>query len=386
MLALPPVNEIGPGTVVSTYRPGAFVSRASVATAFVSLPRPGRSYAHHPAIAVIGGTLVAMWSQGRRDEDAPGQTAVYAISTDFQHWTSPRAFAPPALGEVQTAGGFLTTATGLVAYIASYDASHRRTRLRAFVSNDGRGWSGARDLGLAVCPNHAPRALASGRLLMAGNFLVPFSDDPSGLAGWTRASFVPEGRRDADEDNPGTFDAAERVGGMPSGLCEGAVLQTDDGVVHLLLRATESAFDGRLRESQSRDEGRTWSRPVRTAFPSDDSKFTFGRLPDGRFYWVGNPGGSGGRGARNPLVLSLSRDGRTFDWHLLLGDDPWRLRFGGRAKGGDYGYPEACVAGGNLYVIASRRKEAIEVFRVPLASLAGGYASIARPIRESPAP
>ncbi len=361
-----------PAPVVSTYRPGTAYPRASSETAFVSLPVEGRSYAHHPAIAEIGGLLVAMWSSGRRDEDAPGQTALWSVSTDFAHWSPPRAFVPPGSGEIQTAAGFARTPNGLVAYVADYDAARRHTRLRAFASLSGEAgplaWTPPKDLGLGVCPNRAPRRLASGRLVLSSNFLFPYSDSPAGLGPWTRAGIV-SGPALLGDDNPGTFSDAERRANAPRDLCEGAFFQTDDGVLHLLLRATSGAYDGRLRLAESRDEGRTWSRPVPTAFPDDDAKFALDRLPDGRFLYVGNPGAPYGHGRRHPLALSLSLDGRTFGTHLILGNDPWTPRFPGRFKTGDYGYPEVWVGAKNLYAVASRGKEAIQAFRIPFAAL-----------------
>ena len=71
-------------------------------------------------------------------------------------------------------------------------------------------------------------------------------------------------------------------------------------------------------------------------------------------------------------MLSLSTDGVRFDRHFVLADASthYARRQDGIAKGGDYGYPHTLIHDGALHVIVSRRKEAVEVLRVPLAALA----------------
>jgi hypothetical protein len=150
-------------------------------------------------------------------------------------------------------------------------------------------------------------------------------------------------------------------------LCEAAFYQTDDGVLHVLFRSTGLPASGRpwLWESRSNDNGATWTAPLETAMSNTDTKFHFGRLPDGRFYCVSNPIGNG----RTPLVLSISRDGVAFDRHFILGEKHYQKRFEGGCKGGQYGYPHTLVYEGHLYVIVSREKEAVELLRVALAEL-----------------
>lgn len=58
------------------------------------------------------------------------------------------------------------------------------THLQTVTSRDGEHWSAVRDVGVPVNPNHGPQRTASGRLIIAGNISFPYTDDPSGLAGW----------------------------------------------------------------------------------------------------------------------------------------------------------------------------------------------------------
>jgi len=105
--------------------------------------------------------------------------------------------------------------------------------------------------------------------------------------------------------------------------------------------------------------------PVRTSFSDNATKFDFGRLPDGRFYYVGCPSPEP-RWLRSPLVLSLSRDGVHFTKHYIIADEPYKMKYPAHYKGGEYGYPSTLVRDGYLYVVVSRQKEAIEAIGVAL--------------------
>jgi hypothetical protein len=154
--------------------------------------------------------------------------------------------------------------------------------------------------------------------------------------------------------------------GWPAGLCEGSFFQTDDGVLHMLMRTTGPGYAGKLWVTQSHGDGASWSPPQETAFTDNNTKFHFGRLPDGRFYYVGCPDPEP-RGARNPLVLSLSRDGVRFDQHYILAEEEYTQQRPGLHKGGLYGYPHTMIHGEHLVVIVSLRKEAVAALRVRVA-------------------
>jgi hypothetical protein len=224
-----------------------------------------------------------------------------------------------------------------------------------------------REVGVPVNPNHGPQRTASGRLIIAGNISFPYTDDPGGLVGWHMTGIYPPKMAATIKDDPAAFWEVAKRQGWNAALCEGSFYQTDDGVLHMPLRSTGKQFRHRLWLTESRDNGATWSTPVETDFSDTDAKFHFGRLPDGRFYYVGNPIGAG----RTPLVLSLSRDAVTFDEHFILGDTHYEQRRRGRWKGGEYGYPHSLIRDGCLYVIVSRQKEAVEVLRVALSELSG---------------
>ena len=242
-------------------------------------------------------------------------------------------------------------------------------------TTDGRAWSAPIDMNVPIVPNHGPQPTKSGRLIISGNIAFPYTDDPSGLAGWRMTGIYPDDMAATIFDDSEAFWKVQARMGWPAGLCEGSFYQTDDGVLHMLLRTTGPGYAGKLWVTESRDDGTTWSSPVETVFTDNNTKFHFGRLPDGvgrptagRYYYVGCPDPEP-HGARNPLVLSLSEDGARFDRHFILADEEYVQRRAGQAKGGLYGYPHTMIHDGYLYTIVSLRKEAVAVLRVALSAI-----------------
>jgi len=356
--------------------PGA--RRPKVESVFLYRPETEWTYSHHPHLAFFKGRFYAIWSNGRKDEDRPGQRVLFCASKDFAHWTEPRPLVDSVKDDkgverVLTPSGFHEHDGTLVAYFENEGFRRAWTsQLQAVTTTDGEHWSAVRDIGPLAKVQDSQRT-ASGRLILRGNTWFPWTDDPSGLTGWHMSGFYMDNSMAAtNKDQPASFwkTAEQKVAksqGWSAGLCEGSFYQTDDGVLHMLLRITGKHTNDCLWVTESRDNGTTWSLPVETKFSDTNAKFHFGRLPDGRFYYVGNPVGRG----RTPLVLSLSRDGVRFDQHYILGDEHYVMRRPGAAKGGQYGYPHSLVHDGQLYVIISRHKEAIEVLRVALSELAG---------------
>ncbi|MSU48066.1 MAG: hypothetical protein EXS37_03085 [Opitutus sp.] len=368
----PALSPMTNGTEWKADRPVALKNpqRPRMETAFLYQPSTEWTYSHHQSITFFKGRFYAIWSNGRVGEDLPGQRVLMASSADFRTWTRPRPLVDSVTDEkgverVLTAGGFHQHSGTLVAYFGNYGPNKETTHLQAVTTTDGEHWSAVREIGIPFCPNQGPERISTGRLIFAGNTAFPYTDDPSGLTGWKMTGIYPVEMAAKFEDDPMTFGEVAMRQGWPSSLCEGSFFETDDHVLHMQLRNVSRAFFGRLWTTESRDNGVTWSKPALTSFSDWSTKFHFGRLPDGRFYHVGNPLA----GSRIPLVLHLSRDGVNFDRHFILGDTPYqRLKEGG-SKGGEYGYPHTLVHDGYLYTIVSRQKEAVQVLRVALSEL-----------------
>ena len=371
-IASPKRNPITNGAEWLNDRPVSLPAfkRPKVASVLIYRPETEWTYSHHPSLAFFKDRFYAIWSNGRQDEDAPGQRVLVATSADFLHWTMPRPLVDSVKDEhgierVLTAAGFHQHGGTLVAYFGNYGPHKETTALQAVTTTDGEHWSTVREMRVPVTPNHGPQRTASGRLIICGHISFPYTDDPTGLTGWQMTGLYPRSMAATIKDDPVSFKEVAQTQGWPAALCEGSFYQTDDRVLHMLLRNTARGNDCRLWLTESQDDGANWATPVETDFSDTDAKFHFGRLPDGRYYYLGNPVGAG----RTPLVLSLGHDGVHFNQHLILGDAHYERRRPGAAKGGEYGYPHSIIHDGYLCVIVSRQKEAVEVLRVALSEL-----------------
>jgi len=356
-------------SISNNYQTEAGVPRLKVERSMIYSPDKEWLYNHHPSIIHFKDQFIAVWSNGLIDEDSPGQRVVYATSADFVHWSKPEVLASPAKENdtltVLTAAGLYQYKGTLVAYYGEYTKHRQNTHLWAKTSTDGIHWSNAIDMHVPLIPNHGPEATKSGRLIISGNFMFPYTDDLKGISGWKLSSFYPDSLY--TQDNSAAFYAPAARLGLPP-LCEGSFFETDDHILHMLLRVTGKGWKGRLWLTESKDNGQSWSRPVETNFSDNDSKFHFGRLPDKRFYYVGIPD-TLHHYDRNPLVLSLSKNGEAFNKNYIIADELYHLKKEGLWKGGQYGYPHTIVYNGFMYVIISRQKEAIETLRFSLDQL-----------------
>lgn len=344
----------------------------SIQRVFIYTPATEWTYSHHASITHFKDLWVATWSNGHVNEDNPGQRVLYTTSRDFFHWTPPQVLAAPGMSptgteNILTAAGFHQFGDTLVAYYGEYDVNRKHTHLWAKTSTDGHTWGPALDMHMPVNPNLGPAKIASGRLIISGNYTLPYTDDPTGLRGWKMSSFYPADSAFQLEDNPATFGTAARKLKLPA-LCETSFFQTDDQVLHAMFRVTGRPLTGFLYEAESDDNGEHWTRPVLTSFTNKDSKFDFGRLPDGRFFYVGNSD-TARTADRNPLVISTSTNGVDFNKSYIIADKVYQMKKPGKSKGGQYGYPTTVIYRGKVYVIVSREKEAVEVIRFDISQL-----------------
>ncbi len=354
-------------------RPAHPVCRVPVQTVTVHMPFPGHQYSHHPYITHFAGAFHAIWSCGRVNEDDLGQQIWCAHSQDGEHWSTPAPLlVPEAVGVpegVLTSAGFYAHDGVLRAYYGYYeydlaacidgrrpqwDSDHFSNDMGYIESADGVHWSAPVSMGLALVPNLPPRPTRSGRLILCGNVLLPYSDDPTGT------SFTPAGLagalvpgQPALDDSEAFHKVAARCG-WERLVCEADFLQTDDGVLHALLRTDSDT----LWSAESRDDGASWSAPVPTEYTSESSKFVLGRLPDGRYYRIGNPTFGA---KRSSLHITLSADGENFDTPCILLDEVIPRQYEGLHKGGCYGYPYAIQKDGRIWVIYSINKERVDV-------------------------
>lgn len=324
---------------------------SEVSTIYVPISVNDWQYAHHPSIAYFKNKFIAVFSNGRYGEDEPAQRILISNSADAKKWSACQVLVDTDENHVLTPGGlFVANDNLLVAYytINDYDENQQylNPKLLAIKSTDGINWSEPVNLGISLFASHAPINTGEGKLLITGSKKVYSTSKLDGLSGWKLAENAP---------------LNNSVEGK-TGLVEGDFVVHPDSMYILYRDVIGKTF---LWQQSSLD-GERWGVPRQTRFTNCNTKSHFGQLPDGRYYYVGTPD-TLNLGARSPLMLAISDNGFIFNKNYLISDSFYQIKFSqGRWKGGQFGYPYSIVHGDYLYVIVSRRKEKMEVYKIPL--------------------
>jgi hypothetical protein len=305
------------------------------------------------------GRYWCFWSHGPVIEDRAGQHLRYATSPDGLTWSEPRVLAPPPqAGFGYIARGFWPREGELLALAALFEApgyDGGKLELVAFRWNGQQNaWQPAGRVFDNAMNNFAPKRLPTGEWMMSRR-----ASDRS-------VSLLIGGVKSLDAWRVVPFSAYRAADGSRPEEPYWWVLP--GGAIVGLFR--DNSRGGRLLRSFSTDNGRTWTPLARTNFPDATSKFF--ALQTSRGYWVlvSNPNPQ----RRNPLCLSISRDGLVFVRmarlpipEQLAGVD-WVT--GSRHDTAAYEslqYPHVIEHDGALLVAYSRRKQTVEVLKIPLA-------------------
>ena len=332
---------------------------------------PEYSFAHQPGLMWFKDKLYATWASGYTHEDAPGQRIVVASSADNgETWTQPMVVGDTTwgelgLGETCMMGGYLWT-DGDVLYnyfteyeynAASYDSAgkfilgnYKLHRWQVYVSHttDGVRWSEPEAVNGACRFNESPRLSLTGKWFAGAGNRLGYADNPDGY-NWKQIGLT----------NAQVANAQQRGAKM---LTECSWYQTDDYVLHMMMRSNA----GYIWMSESYDNGKTWTEAYCTNISSDNTMMNFGRLPDGRYYFVGSvvPNET-----RYPLDLYLSEDGVNFNKGYTLRDEKYVMKKAGWAKGGYFAYPEVLIHDEYMYIFYSKQKEVVELTRIKLSDI-----------------
>jgi len=129
-----------------------------------------------------------------------------------------------------------------------------------------------------------------------------------------------------------------------------SILQHKDGKLQILCRSQNRA----ILTSWSADMGKTWSPLEKTNLPNNNSGTDAVTLKDGRQLLVYNhvlPPGTAIKGARTPLNVAISNDGKTWYAALILEDSPIS----------QYSYPSVIqTADGMVHVVYTWRRQRIK--------------------------
>lgn len=321
----------------------------------VSDVRSSKGVNQHNYLVYHEGKFWIMWSDGPGVEDRVGQRVAFATSNDGLKWSKPKYMTsyPPNSSpdspfyNTRSEQGFRYISRGfwqreheLLALVSIDEADKffgSGLELRAFRLNPkDETWE---DIGVVydnTINNFPPKILPNGEWMMTRR---THDRNVYMLTGGIE-------RFDQWETHP-----VVSVG-------ESALLPEEpywwilpDGNLLALFR--DNAKSGYLFRAFSTDNGRTWSRPVRTDFPDARSKFNGLQLSDGRYILISNPNPK----KRDPLALSISDDGMIFKKMGYL--------IGGRRVD----YPHVIEHNGYLLIAFSGNKQSVEVLKIKISEL-----------------
>ncbi|MGD6748330.1 sialidase family protein [Streptomyces sp. BH106] len=285
---------------------------------------PGDSHAAC-LLELDDGDLLCAWFNGPDEGDRDTNVILARLPRAGDRWDTPVALsADPDRAEQNPV--LATGPDGAVHLFHPSDEPHdqKTARLVTRVSHDGgRTWA-------------APRTAHDGPGLFVRN--PPL--DP-GDGSWLLPAYRcrPEGEHSTvliSEDAGGTWKEYDVPGS--DHLVQLSVVPRSDGSLLGLLRSRAA---DRIHATASVDAGRTWTTPVRTELPNNNSAVQVIRLRSGTFAlvynhaslergeyrWVGEGPGRRKKALRTPLTLALSDDeGRTWPWRrdLQVADDEYR--------------------------------------------------------------
>ncbi|MBQ6829734.1 MAG: exo-alpha-sialidase [Clostridia bacterium] len=327
---------------------------------------PEVTFKHHPGIAYYNGKIYASFSNTPADEDVPGQKIVYCVSDDFYHWSEPMDLVVPGvtpctksehtdnppciIGGVKAACGQLYCSFVVIDFLPeAFDengkfmpAGNRKATYRNYImySEDGLTWT-----------DPVPSSSSN----IHTDVVSPFGEHQRYVAHGKLNILSKDGkewvvRRATDEK---LADSDARCSGH---LTESSGYQGPDGVFHNIIRSE----CGYVWNSESYDEGETWTGYYPTNFTSASTMPVCTYTPDGRIVWIGSPYYD----VRWPLALYVSEDGYNFDKGYVIRDEMYEMQHPGYAKGGPFAYPYLEDDGEYLYILYSKQKEVIEITRI----------------------
>ncbi len=314
------------------------------------------TYNHHSAITKFNGRYVLAWSNGIVDESTSGQRILLSWSDDAQDWSTAQCIVPGdvAANIMRQVAGLMPWDEKLVLYYVTRECILDPTQaggrhykdgafsLDACVTSDGENWETYSGLVTGnVWMFEEPRLTQAGTWLAAGTVAGPVvyrwpKNDPLG---------EPEIIALQQSDEEGVFPAGEA-----------SWYQTDEERIWMYWR--DEAGSLRLYVSVSDDDGQTWTGPLLSDFPDSVSRVRAGRLPDGRYYLIGNSYPH--LYNRIHLMISISDDGAKFHTMYTLVGDPTAQRVKGLLKNHGYQYPNDVIDGDKMLVSYSVNKEDIE--------------------------
>jgi predicted neuraminidase len=250
------------------------------------------------------GCLIVAWYGGTRESDP--DTAIYGSTLDSSgdEWTRPKLIAKVSDKAHWNPVLFRDPAGDMHLYfkvgnnIPSWETWH------CVLNRDGRSFSDP--VPLVPGDNSGGRGPVRNKMIVLsdGSWLAPASHETVVAVGPYRSD-IWDAFVDRSTDMGKTWSASPYVGRQKvvGGFIQPALWESSPGNVHMLLRSTY----GYVYRSDSTDFGRTWSTPVSTSVPNNNSAVDVVKMRSGLLVMAYNPV-SGNWAARTPVSLAFSRD------------------------------------------------------------------------------
>jgi hypothetical protein len=321
----------------------------------VSDARAWKGVNQHNYLVYHSGKFWLMWSDGPGVEDRVGQRVAYATSLDGLVWSDKKYMTdfPPNSGldspvyNTRSDDGYRYISRGFwqregeLLALASLDEANQffgpGLELHAFrFDPDKDKWD---DMGVAydnTINNFPPKRLPTGEWMMTRRThdrnVFMLTGGIKGFNQWEPHPVVDHIDGDLMAEEPYWWIIPDQ---------------------NLLALFRDNAKSGYLYRAFSSNNGRSWSKPVRTDFPDARSKFNGLQLSDGRFILVSNANPK----KRDPLVLSISQDGMIFNKMGYLVGGRW------------VDYPHVIEHEDFLLIAFSGAKQSIEVLKIKISDL-----------------
>lgn len=275
-------------------------------------PVPGTT-AHGPGLLMTpAGTLLCCWFAGTFEGDTDVNIVVSRLESGSDRWTEPQMISTDNDFSNQNPSLFLAPGGEVWAMYTSQrgreegkDNMQYTSVVKKQVSHDdGLTWGEPE----VVLPEEGTFARQAIQVLSNGRWIYGLwlcTDSAAGLAGDPSAFAISddEGASWRRVDMPGS-----------AGRVHPTVVELEDGHLVAFMRSREADF---VYRSESHDYGDTWSEPVPTPLPNNNSGIGAIKLASGRVAVIYNhnsaPSTFGKTGAwpalRNPVSIALSEDG-----------------------------------------------------------------------------
>lgn len=290
------------------------------------LPPGGYESAHAPTMVELpNGDLLIAWFAGSFEGDADINIIVSRLDKGSDKWTEPIIISNDPERSDQNPSLFLSPDNEVWAMYTSQKARQEGINNMQFTSqirrqrskDDGKTWSEYD----TIFPEEGTFArqpiqiLSNGRWIY-GNWICSSADS---LAGDPSAFKI-------SDDEGKTWKHVD----MPksNGRVHPTIVEVEDGHLVAYMRSRPADF---IHMSESFDYGDTWSEPVATPLPNNNSSISATKLASGRIAVAYNPmsapagakDGANWPGLRCPVAVALSEDGgKTFPLirHVELGE------------------------------------------------------------------